>query len=117
MSFTLAVNDRKRNQQTGEWEDVPGFYDCTLFGKRAESLANILGKGFKCAIEGKLRWSQWERDGQKHSKIEVIVDEVELLSGRKSDERRNPSTSTSGPAIEVEAEVYGDPYPGDEIPF
>ena len=34
------------------------------------------------AIEGKLRWSQWERDGQKRSKLEVIVDELEFMSSR-----------------------------------
>ncbi len=68
MSFGVAVNDRRRNSQTGEWEDYANFIDCTMFGNRAESLANILAKGMKVAIEGKLRWSQWERDGQKRSK-------------------------------------------------
>ena len=37
-------------------------------------------KGAKVAIEGKLRWSQWERDGEKRSKLEVIVDEIEFMS-------------------------------------
>ena len=36
------------------------------------------------SIEGKLRWSQWERDGQKRSKLEVIVDELEFMSSRNS---------------------------------
>ena len=61
MSFGVAVNDRRRNQQTGEWEDYANFVDCTMFGNRAESLSNYLSKGTKVAIEGKLRWSQWER--------------------------------------------------------
>ena len=43
-------------------------------------MARFLGKGAKVAIEGKLRWSQWEKDGQKRSKIEVIINEIELLS-------------------------------------
>mgnify|MGYP003210338839 FL=1 len=51
-----------------------------MFGARAESVSRFLSKGSKVAIEGKLRWSQWERDGQKRSKIEVIVDEIEFLS-------------------------------------
>ncbi|MBP3866734.1 MAG: single-stranded DNA-binding protein [Eggerthellaceae bacterium] len=82
MSFGVAVNDRRRNQQTGEWEDYANFVDCTMFGNRAESLSNYLSKGTKVAIEGKLRWSQWERDGQKRSKLEVIVDELEFMSSR-----------------------------------
>ena len=82
LSLGVAVNDRRRNPQSGEWEDYANFIDCTMFGNRGESLSNILTKGMKVAIEGKLRWSQWERDGQKRSKIEVIVDEIEFMSSR-----------------------------------
>ena len=62
LGMGVAVNDRRRNVQTGQWEDYTNFIDCTM------------------CIEGRLRWSQWERDGQKRSKIEVIVDELELPS-------------------------------------
>lgn len=82
LGFGIAVNDRIKNQQTGEWEDYPNFIDCTMFGARAEAVSRFLSKGSKVAIEGKLRWSQWERDGQKRSKIEVIVDEIELMTSR-----------------------------------
>ena len=82
LGFGVAVNDRRKNQQTGEWEDYPNFIDCTMFGARAEALTRYLNKGTKVSIEGKLRWSQWEREGQKRSKIEVIVDELEFMSSR-----------------------------------
>ena len=82
LTFRVAVNDRRRNPQTGEWEDYPNYIDCVVFGNRAEALSRFLSKGAKVALEGKLRWSQWERDGQNRSKIEVIVDEVEFLSPR-----------------------------------
>ena len=84
LGFGVAVNDRRRNQQTGEWEDYPNYIDCTMFGARADSLHRYLVKGTKVAIEGKLRWSQWERDGQKRSKIEVIVDDLEFMSSTAS---------------------------------
>ena len=80
LGFGMAVNDRRKNQQTGEWEDYPNFVDCTMFGTRAEHVAKFLSKGSKVAIEGKLRWSQWERDGQKRSKLEVIIDEWEFMT-------------------------------------
>ena len=80
MSFGVAVNDRRRNQQTGEWEDYANFVDCTMFGNRAESVSNYLMKGTKVAIEGKLRYSSWERDGNKRSKLEVVVDELEFMT-------------------------------------
>ncbi len=83
LGIGVAVNDRRRNPQ-GEWEDYPNFIDCTMFGTRAEKLQPYLTKGTKVAIEGKLRWSQWERDGQKRSKIEVIIDDLEFMSSRNS---------------------------------
>lgn len=82
LGFDVAVNDRRKNQQTGQWEDYPNFVDCTMFGNRAEALSRILRKGMKVAIEGKLRYSSWEdkNGGGRRSKIEIIPDEVELLS-------------------------------------
>lgn len=82
MHFGVAVNDRAKNPRTGEWEDRPNFIDCTMFGTRAESVSRFLGKGTKVCIEGKLRWSQWDdrKTGEKRSKVEVIVDEIEFMS-------------------------------------
>lgn len=86
LSFGMAVNDRRKNQQTGEWEDYPNFVDCTMFGSRAEKVSRYLTKGCKVAVEGKLRYSQWERDGQKRSKLEVIVEEIEFMSRQQAAE-------------------------------
>ena len=77
LSFCVAVNDRVKNNQTNEWEDHPNFVDCTMFGKRAESVGKYLGKGVKVFIAGKLRHSTWEdREGNKRSKLEAIVDDI-----------------------------------------
>lgn len=76
----VAVNDRRKNQQTGQWEDVPNFVDCVVFGNRAGALSAILHKGDKVAIGGRLRYSSWEaKDGTRRSKLEVIAEEVELM--------------------------------------
>ena len=80
LSFGIAVNDRRKNPKSGEWEDYPNFVDCTMFGTRAEAVSRYLSKGSKVAIEGKLRYSSWERDGQRRSKLEVIVEEIEFLT-------------------------------------
>ena len=105
LRFGVAVNDRVKNQQTGEWEDRPNFVDCIVFGQRAQSLSQYLSKGSKVAIEGKLRWSQWEKDGQKRSKIEVVVDEIEFMSSRQV---ASPDPATAQPAP---APACADPAP------
>lgn len=83
LSFGVAVNDRRQNPQTGEWEDRPNYIDVTIFGKRGSALAQYLHKGSKVSIEGKLRYSSWEKDGQRRSKLEVIAEEIEFMSQRQ----------------------------------
>ena len=108
MGFGIAVNDRRKNSQTGEWEDYPNFIDCTMFGARAQSVSRFLSKGSKVAIEGKLRWSQWEtNEGQKRSKIEIIVDEIEFMQSI-SNGAQVPATA-SAPAVDpMTSTLYDD---------
>ena len=108
LGFGVAVNDRRKNPQTGEWEDYPNYIDCTVFGARAESLSRMLAKGSKVAVEGHLRYSSWERDGQRRSKVEVVAEEIELMQrrdGERGGARREPAY--------VEATPYDEDIPFD----
>lgn len=105
LSLGVAVNDRRKNPTTGEWEDVPNFVDCVLFGTRANAIYAYLSKGSKVAIEGKLRYSSWERDGERRSKLEVIIDEIEFLSPR-NDQQQAPTYSAP-----QQAPTYSAPAP------
>ena len=121
LGFGVAVNDRRKNQSTGEWEDYPNFVDCTMFGARAASVAKFLSKGAKVAIEGKLRWSQWEKDGQKRSKLEVIVDELDFMSrnGNQSAPQVSPHPQDAS-AYHAMQEISGGaavPVYESDIPF
>lgn len=91
LTFGIAVNDRRKNPSTGAWEDAANFVDCIVFGNRAQGLSKVLSKGMKIALEGKLRYTSWEQNGAKRSKLEVVVDEVELLSARSQDAQLNAS--------------------------
>lgn len=119
LGFGVAVNDRRKNPQTGDWEDYPNFIDCTMFGTRAERIKQYLVKGTKVSIEGKLRWSQWERDGQKRSKIEVICDELEFMSSRNNTAsydnggyEASAPMSNAAPIVDTSSSVYD-----EDIPF
>lgn len=106
LSFGVAVNDRRKNPQTGEWEDVPNFVDCIVFGSRAEAVSRFITKGSKVAIEGKLRFSAWEtKEGQRRSKLEVIVDEIDFLS-RQGQQVTSPAAEAAKVA---DTPVYGAP--------
>ena len=109
LGMGIAVNDRRKNQKTGEWEDYPNFVDCTMFGTRAEKLQPYLTKGTKVAIEGKLSYRSWEKDGQRRSKLEVIVDEIEFMSSKQVGAVQDLHT---GPALDAAEQVYD-----EDIPF
>ena len=117
LRFGVAVNDRRRNQQTGEWEDYPNFVDCVVFGARAEPLSRFLSKGSKVAIEGKLRYSSWEaKDGTKRSRLEVVVDELEFLSSRNGGQQggQGYAPQAAAPAqggYQASAPAYAAPAP------
>jgi single-strand DNA-binding protein len=91
-SFGFAVNNRKKNPQTGQWEDEPVFLDCDAFnrgefGKTADLVEQYLHKGNQAFIEGHLKLDQWEdkNGGGKRSKLKIIVDNVQFLEPRGSD--------------------------------
>jgi single-strand DNA-binding protein len=111
LKMRMAVNDRRKNQGTGEWEDVPNYFDVTVFGGRADGLSRFLSKGSKVAVEGKLRWHEWETPaGEKRSAVEIVADDVEFLSSRGEGGGRGfePAASPAAPA---------DDLGGEEIPF
>jgi single-strand DNA-binding protein len=74
----LAVNEKYKNQN-GEWVEDVTFVDVTLWGRTAEIAGEYLSKGSPVLIEGRLKLHQWEKDGQKHSKLRVNCDRLQLL--------------------------------------
>ena len=74
----VAVNDRRKNQQ-GEWVEEVTFVDVTLWGRTAEVASEYLTKGSPIFIEGRLKLDRWEKDGQKHSKLHVICERMQMV--------------------------------------
>lgn len=113
-SFSLAVNHR-RKQQDGSYVDETSWVDCTMFGKRGESLqANgYLQKGAKLVVVGHLRMSTWEADGQRRRKLEVIVENVILMTNyRQPQQPQAQQPYQAQPQQAYVPDVYN-----EDIPF
>lgn len=76
--FSIAHNKKYKNAQGSQVEEV-SFFECTLWGKAAESLNQYLTKGKLIAVEGEMKQDRWEQDGQARSKIEFKVENLRLL--------------------------------------
>lgn len=93
--FSLAVNRRKKNGET--WVDEVNFFDCAFWGTRADNMKTYLTKGRQVSISGELRQNRWEQDGQSRSKVEVFVNDLQLLSS-STDGNTKPSSPASSTA-------------------
>jgi single-strand DNA-binding protein len=77
----LAVNDRRKGNN-GEWIDETTFVDVTFWGRTAEVAAEYLSKGSPVFVEGRLKLDTWEKEGQKHSKLRVVCDRMQMVGAR-----------------------------------
>jgi len=77
----VAASDRRKNQ-AGEWIEETVFVDVTLWGRTAEVASEYLSKGSPIFIEGRLKLHTWETDGQKHSKLRVVGERMQMIGGR-----------------------------------
>jgi single-strand DNA-binding protein len=83
----LAINRPKRN---GE-EQGADYVDVVCWGVTAENCAKYLAKGRPIAVTGRLRHSEWETDGQRRSKLEVVAEQIDFLNASTPAETRAPA--------------------------
>ncbi len=100
----FAVTNRRKNTQTGQWEDEPMFIDCEIYnrgetGKQADLVRDRCRKGSQIMIEGKLHLDTWDdknNPGQKRSKHKIVIDNVQLLDGKPADGQGGGSGTGGG---------------------
>lgn len=116
-SFSLAVS-KSRKQSDGSYKDVTSWVDCVMYGKRGEAMYGngMLQKGVRLAIVGRLHQNVWEKDGQRRSKLEVVVDNVVTMTAQRQQQQYQ--------AVAAQQQYQATPqpaaYPGvydEDIPF
>ncbi|CAB4943084.1 unannotated protein [freshwater metagenome] len=82
-SLRVAVNERRKDA-SGQWTDAPNFFNVTIFGNSADNAAKFLSKGRQVAVDGRLRWREYQdRDGNKREAIEIVAQDVQFIGGRE----------------------------------
>jgi single-strand DNA-binding protein len=127
-SLRLAVNGRRKNPQTGEWQDQANYFDVSVFGAQGENCARYLTKGRAVAVDGRLCWREFTRqDGSKGQAVDVVAETVQFLGGR--DEASAAGSASAPPARGHDtdagfdsgdfdpAPVLAGPASEDDIPF
>ena len=98
-NFGLAVN--RKFKQGDEWKDDVCFVDITVWGKQGENCAEYLSKGRPAFVEGYLKFSTWESDGQKRNKLDVVANTVQFLGSPKDLGPPDKDTLDKGPPDDV----------------
>jgi single-strand DNA-binding protein len=81
-SLRVACNGRRKNNDTGQWEEQPNFFDVSVWGAQGENCAKYLSKGRGVAVDGRLHWREWtDQQGNKRQSVDIIADTVQFLSG------------------------------------
>lgn len=100
LEIRIAVDRAGDKKEDGTFG--PGFFDVTVWGTQAETCAKHLGRGSQIGVVGELRFAEWEKDGNKRSKVSINARWVEFLAA--------PRDTTALP---------GEPSIGndDDVPF
>ena len=130
-SFSLAVNRTWRNAN-GEQQEAVDYIDCNAWGKAGEIISQYMQKGRALLISGRLQQRSWEQDGQKRSKVEVVVEDFNFVGGgdgapsgggssSRSSSNSSSSSSSGKPAKKKDDVVIEDiddePVDLSDIPF
>ena len=111
VNFSLAVD--KGGQDAGA-----DFFEIVAWEKLAELVAQYLSKGRRCLVQGRLSQRQWEQDGQKRSRIEVMANDVTFLDGPTGNSEGANALASQPTSSEPKADaVVDDEIDLSDIPF
>ena len=119
----LAVSRKYKTQDGVEKEEVC-YVSVTTWGRQAQTCGEYLKKGSPVFVEGRLKLDEWEKDGQKQSRLTVVAERVQFLSSpRRAESGDAPGTEPKGaraPASPHPAEGDAPPAEGEnneDLPF
>jgi single-strand DNA-binding protein len=120
-SLRVAVNDRVKDPTTGEWTEKPNYLNVDVFGAMGENCAQYLSRGRQVAIEGRLRWREWQtQEGQKREAVSVVANTVQFIGPREPAAGGDIAGPVQGGAPFDKAGLTpaeGDFHDDDDIPF
>lgn len=116
--FSIAVNRTWRNSEGEQQEDV-SYFDCTAWGKAGEIINQYMQKGRAILISGRLNQRTWEQDGNKRSKVDVVVEDFNFIndggSSTSSGTFEKPTTKTASSATKKKSSKASKAEPDEEV--
>ena len=83
-TLSVATSSRRKNKQSGDWEDETQWHRVTVLGDSAEWAAQKLDKGRTVYVEGGLRYGSFENQGMRIPTVEILATHLEVFGAKKS---------------------------------
>ena len=102
-NFSIAISEYMGKDR----EEYTSYFDCVMYGKRAEALNQYLGKGQQVAVEGTLHQSRWDSEAGKRSRTEIKVSNIQLVGSKKerSSDKPKQTEAKGSTAEDFEEEI------------
>ncbi len=115
--LNVATTRVWNNTQTNEKVEETEWHRISVWGKQAENCNKYLAKGRMVYVEGRLRTSSYDKDGQKHYSTEIVAEQVQFLGGKGDGESGSSSSGGSNGGDGGNNQPQGGHDEDDDIPF
>ena len=117
-SFSLATNERRKDRNTGENNDITTWFRVTLWGRQAETASQYLQRGRPVYIEGRLRTQEYtDRDGKQRYSLEVNATDMQFIGGAGRSEEGGAPQQARAAAAQPDVGPEPAELTADDVPF
>jgi len=124
VQLSMATNHRKKNRDSGDWEDQTEWHRVVFFGKPAETISQYVQKGKELYVEGRIQTQKYtDKEGIERYSTDIIAETFRFVGGAKSSgfesNDYNQNTSAGSNSSKTDNDFSQDtPTPkDDDIPF
>jgi len=112
--LSIGVTERKKNGDN--YENVSHYFEVVVFGTIGEWAVRDLRKGSKVAVQGRLDYRSWEKDGQKRSAVQIIAERIDYPKPQTGSGSSGQAMSGEQAVLAAVSDTFG-LGPSDDIPF
>lgn len=110
---TMSIATNERRKEGDQWVDAVEWHRVVCFGRTAENVEKYLAKGSQCIVEGRIKTSTWEKDGETKYRTEIVAERVEFVGSSSGERPSGGGYSSSSRSSGGSSSAGSD----DEIPF
>lgn len=104
----IACNGGRRDTSSGELRERPNYFDVSVYGAPADTVARYTRKGSRVGVDGRLEWREWETADEQHRQaVSVVADRVQFLDRPGDGRAQDAESAVDGDGEADERDLVG----------